>query len=131
VIRAQWKCGLPGDAPTLPRFPQTEGGRHLSLSSHPTPIISGDLRQRGQQIATGLPSSYDLEMGTELIFEVTEAGEGGFCATALGHGITTQAESLEELRAMVREAVACYFEDPASAPRLIRLHFVRDEILVP
>ena len=70
-------------------------------------------------------------MGTELIFEVTEAEEGGFCAAALGYGITTQGETLEELRAMVREAVACYFDDPATAPRLIRLHFVRDEVLVP
>jgi predicted RNase H-like HicB family nuclease len=70
-------------------------------------------------------------MGTELIFEVTEAEEGGYCATALGCGITTQGETLEELRQMVREAVACYFDDPQSAPRLIRLHFVRDEILVP
>jgi predicted RNase H-like HicB family nuclease len=70
-------------------------------------------------------------MSTELIFEVTEAEEGGYCATALGHGITTQGETLEELRLMVREAVACYFDNPESAPRLIRLHFVRDEILVP
>ena len=74
---------------------------------------------------------YHHFMGTEIIFEVTEAEEGGFCATALGHGITTQGDTLEELRAMVREAVACYFDDPAAAPRLIRLHFVRDEVLVP
>jgi len=70
-------------------------------------------------------------MGNELIFEVTEADEGGYCATALGVGITTQADTLEELRAMVREAVACYFDNPAEAPRLIRLHFVRDEVLTP
>jgi predicted RNase H-like HicB family nuclease len=60
---------------------------------------------------------------SEIIFEVTEAEEGGFCATALGHGITTQGETLEELRTMVREAVDCYFDKPDSAPRLIRLHF--------
>ena len=68
---------------------------------------------------------------SELIFEVIEADEGGYCATALGVGITTQAESLEELRTMVREAVACYFDDPKDAPSIIRLHFVRDEILTP
>jgi predicted RNase H-like HicB family nuclease len=73
----------------------------------------------------------NIDMSTELIFEVTDAEEGGYCATALGHGITTQAETLEELRLMVREAVACYFDDPAKAPRLIRLHFVRDEVLMP
>ena len=68
-------------------------------------------------------------MSTEIIFEVTEAPEGGFTASALGYGIHTQAETFEELRIMVREAVACYFDDPAKAPRLIRLHYVRDEVL--
>jgi predicted RNase H-like HicB family nuclease len=74
---------------------------------------------------------HSIAMSTELIFEVVEAEEGGYCATALGHGITTQGDTLEELRTMVREAVACYFDDPASAPRLVRLHFARDEVLVP
>lgn len=46
-------------------------------------------------------------MSTEVIFEVTEADEGGFCASALGFGINAQAESVEELRQMVREAVEC------------------------
>jgi predicted RNase H-like HicB family nuclease len=68
-------------------------------------------------------------MKSEIIFEVTEAEEGGYCASALGYGITTQAETLEELRAMVRDAVDCYFDDPSQAPNIIRLHFVRDEVL--
>jgi predicted RNase H-like HicB family nuclease len=68
-------------------------------------------------------------MSSEIIFEVSEAEEGGFCATALGYGITTQAETVEELRQMVRDAVSCYFDDPQNAPKLIRLHFVRDEVL--
>jgi predicted RNase H-like HicB family nuclease len=68
-------------------------------------------------------------MSSEIIFEVSEAEEGGFCATALGYGITTQAETIEELRQMVRDAVSCYFDDPQNAPKLIRLHFVRDEVL--
>jgi predicted RNase H-like HicB family nuclease len=68
-------------------------------------------------------------MSSEIIFEVVEADEGGYCATALGYGINTQADTLDELRAMVRDAVACYFDDPAEAPRMIRLHFVRDEVL--
>jgi hypothetical protein len=66
---------------------------------------------------------------SEIIFEVMEADEGGFCATAIGYGINTQAETLEELREMVRDAVECYFDDPAQAPRILRLHFVRDEVL--
>ena len=68
-------------------------------------------------------------MSSEIIFEVTEAEEGGYCATALGYGISTQAETPEELRVMVRDAVNCYFDDPQTAPKIIRLHFVRDEVL--
>lgn len=68
-------------------------------------------------------------MSSEIIFEVTEAEAGGYCASALGRVITTQAEPLEELRTMVRDAVNCFFDDPQLAPKLIRLHFVRDEVL--
>ena len=68
-------------------------------------------------------------MNSEIIFEVTEAEEGGYCASALGFGINTQGETLEELRAMVRDAVTCYFDTPEQAPKIIRLHFVRDEVL--
>jgi hypothetical protein len=64
---------------------------------------------------------------SEIIFLVEEAAEGGFIAQALGHAIFTEAESLDELRASVREAVACHFDDGQS-PQLIRLHFVRDEV---
>ena len=67
---------------------------------------------------------------SEIIFEVREdEAEGGYTAAALGYGIHTQAESVEELRAMVREAVECYFDDAEEAPKLIRLHFVRDEVI--
>ncbi len=72
---------------------------------------------------------HNLSMKSEIIFEVTEAEEGGYCASALGFGINTQADSLEDLRNMVRDAVDCYFDDPAQAPPIIRLHFVRDEVL--
>ena len=51
------------------------------------------------------------------------------CASALGYGISTQADSLENLRAMVRDAVDCYFDAPEQAPGIIRLHFVPDEVL--
>ena len=43
--------------------------------------------------------------------------------------MNTQAETVEELRSRVREAVDCLFDDPAQAPGIIRLHFVRDEVL--
>lgn len=69
---------------------------------------------------------------SEIIFEVCEdAADGGYVATALGHAIATQGETLDELREMVRDAVQCHFGDGAAGeiPRLIRLHFVRDEVL--
>ena len=69
---------------------------------------------------------------SEIIFEVTEdAVDGGFVATALSHGIATQGESLDELSQMVREAVQCHFGDGeiGKSPKVIRLHFVRDEVL--
>ena len=68
---------------------------------------------------------------SEVIFEVREDEvDGGYTAHALGHGIHTQADTLEELRAMVKEAVQCYFDENMDAPKIIRLHFVRDEVLV-
>jgi hypothetical protein len=67
--------------------------------------------------------------GTEIIFSVQESPEGGYEAQALGHDIFTQGESLEELREMVRDAVRCHF-DEGSAPPIIRLHFVKDEVLL-
>ncbi len=67
---------------------------------------------------------------SEIIFEVREDEvDGGFNAMALGYGIHTQGDTLEELRSMVKDAVGCYFDDTMEAPRMIRLHFVRDEVL--
>ena len=69
--------------------------------------------------------------GTEIIFEVSEDElDGGYSASALGFGIHTQADTMDELRRNVREAVECYFDDDIDRPRLIRLHYVRDEVLV-
>jgi hypothetical protein len=68
----------------------------------------------------------------EIIFEVREDEfEGGFVATALGHAIATQGETIEEIREMVRDSVRCHFGDgaPGPMPSIIRLHFVRDEAM--
>ena len=65
---------------------------------------------------------------TEIIFSVQESPEGGYEARALGYPILTEANSLEELRDMVRDAVRCHFES-GSAPAVIRLHFVKDEVI--
>jgi predicted RNase H-like HicB family nuclease len=68
---------------------------------------------------------------SEIIFEVNDDEvDGGYSATALGYGICTQAETLDQLRTMVKDAVACYFDESNPAPKIIRLHFVRDEVLV-
>jgi predicted RNase H-like HicB family nuclease len=65
----------------------------------------------------------------ELIFEVRDAEEGGFYARALGYGIFTRAETWEELRANVLEAASLHFEDGPVQPRLIQLHYVKDELI--
>lgn len=46
----------------------------------------------------------------ELIFLVEEAPEGGFTAKALGEGIFTEADTMDELKTMIREAISCHFE---------------------
>lgn len=65
---------------------------------------------------------------SELVFLVEEAPEGGFSARALGEAIFTEADTWEELNARVREATLCHF-DEGEAPSVLRLHFVRDEVI--
>lgn len=65
---------------------------------------------------------------SEIIFVVEEAPEGGYTARALGESIVTQADTVADLHARVRDAVHCHFED-GTAPKVIRLHFVRDEVI--
>ena len=65
----------------------------------------------------------------ELIFEVREAEEGGYVARALGYSIFTEAETWDELRENVREAASLHFEDEAVRPKLIQLHFIKDELI--
>ena len=65
----------------------------------------------------------------ELIFEVTQESDGGFVAECLTESIVTQGDTWEELRAMVLDAVDAFFFDTPK-PRSIRLHLVRDEVLL-
>ena len=59
---------------------------------------------------------------SEIIFEVSEDEiDGGYSASALGHGIHTQGETIEELRRNVKEAVECYSDPTMKRPGLIRL----------
>ena len=65
----------------------------------------------------------------EIVFEVTEAVEGGYDARAVGHSIFTQGSDWADLKAMVRDAVLCHFDDD-ELPGEIRLHLVKDEVVV-
>jgi len=65
---------------------------------------------------------------SEIIFAVQESAEGGYEGRAIGYAIFTEAENMEELRDMVRDAVRCHF-DPGVRPSVIRLHFVKDEVI--
>ena len=64
----------------------------------------------------------------EIIFLVEEAPEGGFTARALGESIFTEADSMEDLRQQIRDALACHFED-GKGPGVVRLHIIKEEIL--
>ncbi len=67
-------------------------------------------------------------MDSEIIFLVNESPEGGYEAKAVTHSIYTEADTLEELRTMIKDAVECHFGDQ-DRPGIIRLHFVKEEII--
>lgn len=67
-------------------------------------------------------------MDKEIIFLVEEAAEGGYTAKALDYAIFTEADSLEDLKVMAKDAVRCHF-DESEKPQVIRLHFVKDEVI--
>ncbi|HHV06754.1 MAG TPA: 2-oxoisovalerate dehydrogenase [Firmicutes bacterium] len=67
-------------------------------------------------------------MENEIIFVVQESDEGGYLARALGYPIFSEGDTLEEIRDAVRDAVRCHF-DPGNSPKVIRLHFVKDEVI--
>jgi len=62
----------------------------------------------------------------EVIFLVEESEEGGYLAKGFGVSIFTEADTMEQLRTAVKEAVHCHFDD--SKARLIRLHVVKEEV---
>jgi hypothetical protein len=68
-----------------------------------------------------------MSEATEIVFLVEEYPDSGYTAKALGESIFTEAENLESLRTMVRDAVNCHFEE-SDHPKIIRLHIVRDEV---
>ena len=66
----------------------------------------------------------------EIVFHVEEDPvDGGYVAHALGQGITTQAESIPELKTMILDAVRCHFDKPEDRPRVIRLIVTHEEVM--
>ena len=64
----------------------------------------------------------------ELIFLVEEDPDGGFTAKALGENIFTQGDTMKELKEMIKDAIECHFDFHEQMPKMIRLHFVKDEV---
>ncbi len=67
---------------------------------------------------------------TEILFLVEDDPEGGYTARALGASIFTQGDDMPTLRENALDAVRCHFPDDAHRPKMVRLHQVRDEVLV-
>lgn len=109
---------------TLVRRSESENARAemTRLSpSHSVPVSALHVRDSAGA------AEYDELM--ELIFEIRDAEEGGFYARALGHAIFTEGETWDELRRNVLEAVGLHFEDDSARPRLVQLHYTRDELI--
>ncbi len=68
-------------------------------------------------------------MMTEIVFLIEDDVDGGYIARALGEPIFTQADDIENLKEMLRDAVRCHFPNEQVRPKVIRLHIVRDEVI--
>ena len=64
----------------------------------------------------------------EIIFLVEDALEGGFTAKAVGESIFTEADTMEQIKVNIKEAVECHFDDDKK-PKLIRLHMIKEEVI--
>ena len=63
----------------------------------------------------------------EIMFMVEEDPEGGYTASALGHSIFTEAETIEELKNSIKDAIKCHFDQEEEMPKIVRLHVVKEE----
>jgi len=64
----------------------------------------------------------------EIIFLIEDALEGGYTAKAIGEGIFTEGDTLEEIKKNIKEAVECHFDED-KRPKLIRLHMIKEEVI--
>jgi predicted RNase H-like HicB family nuclease len=107
----------------------------LAISRQP-PAVSRKLRTESRDLRPEKAATKRLVLrrfsgdspAMEIVFTVTQEGDGGYVAECLSHDIFTQGNTWEELRANVREAVSAYFFDQPK-PAAVRLHLVRDELL--
>jgi hypothetical protein len=68
-------------------------------------------------------------MKKEIMFEITESVDSGFEARALGHSIYTQCDDYDDFADILRDAVRCHFDDDDAMPSLIRMRFVKNEVI--
>lgn len=66
---------------------------------------------------------------SEIVFLIEDDIDGGYIARALKESIFTQADGIDSLKEMLRDAVRCHFPDEQTRPKIIRLHIVRDEVI--
>jgi hypothetical protein len=64
----------------------------------------------------------------EIVFLIEEAPEGGYTAKALGYSIYTEADTWEALKIAIQDAVECHFDEDQK-PKIIRLHYLREEVM--
>ena len=114
------------DAPHEKWGTWTESCRRMT---GPPPAVSRASLRYG--CSSGQPSTvwFRYAGSMELIFEIRDAEEGGFYARALGHSIFTQGETWDELRSNLLEAVSLHFDDATTRPRLVQMHYVKDELV--
>lgn len=65
----------------------------------------------------------------EIMVLIEDDPEGGYSAQALGYSIFTEGETVEDVKENIADAVKCHFDESSDMPKMIRLHFVREEIL--
>ena len=56
-----------------------------------------------------------------------ENEDGSYSAKGIGISIFTDADSLDEIRTAIKDAVNCHFDD--GKKRIIRLHIVKEEVI--
>lgn len=64
----------------------------------------------------------------EIIFIIEEDPEGGYNAQGFGYSIFTEGETTEELEKNIKEALRCHFDKEEDIPKIVRLHFFREEV---